>query len=103
MTPRRVPVRTCVACRAEGGKQGLLRVVRDPATGEADHDPTGKRAGRGAYVCPALACVDAARKRKALERSLKVSACAPDLFERLATAARAAESATSGNPSVDTV
>jgi len=103
MTPRRVPVRTCVACRAGGGKPGLLRVVRDPVTGEADHDPTGKRAGRGAYVCPAADCIEAARKRKALERSLKAPSCSPELFERLHAAARAAVPASTGNAPIDTV
>jgi len=101
MLPRRVPVRTCVACRAGGGKQGLLRVVRDPATGEADFDPTGKRPGRGAYVCTNLECIASARKRKALERSLKAVGCAPDLHDRLA-AAVAVEPADGGAPA-DTV
>lgn len=72
---RRVPVRTCVACRTSGGKRGLLRVVRLPAATDGTTgvalDPTGKRSGRGAYVCPTPECVAVALKKKQLERSLK--------------------------------
>lgn len=69
--PRRIPVRTCVACRTSGGKKGLLRVVRLPDGAGAALDPTGKRSGRGAYVCPTPECVAQALKQKKLERSLK--------------------------------
>lgn len=89
--PRRVPVRTCVACRAAGGKRGLLRLVRDPATSLIALDPTGKRPGRGAYVCPSTACVDTALKRRALERSLKAERLADGTADALRAAAQAAE------------
>ena len=69
---RRTPIRTCVACRTSGGKRGLLRVVRLPEGAGIVLDPTGKKNGRGAYLCPTTACVQMAIKRKALERSLKV-------------------------------
>lgn len=72
-----MPIRTCVACRTSGGKRTLVRVVRLPA-GDARPegegvalDPTGKRNGRGAYLCPTEACVTQALKQKKLERSLK--------------------------------
>ena len=68
---RRVPVRTCVACRTTGGKRALLRVVRLPEGQGVVLDPTGKKSGRGAYVCPTAACVALALKQKKLERSLK--------------------------------
>jgi predicted RNA-binding protein YlxR (DUF448 family) len=71
---RRVPIRTCVACRTSGGKRGLLRVVRLGAGDNAGGvvlDPTGKMSGRGAYVCPTTDCVSLALKQKKLERSLK--------------------------------
>jgi hypothetical protein len=74
---RRAPVRTCVACRTTGGKRGLLRVVRLPAGDVRPEgagvvvDPTGKKSGRGAYVCPTPECVALALKQKKLERSLK--------------------------------
>jgi uncharacterized protein len=68
---KRTPIRTCVACRTTGGKRGLLRLVRLPEGGGVALDPTGKKSGRGAYVCPSETCVTQALKRKSLERSLK--------------------------------
>lgn len=85
---RRVPVRTCVACRTSGGKRGLLRVVRLGAGEDAGTvvlDPTGKKSGRGAYVCPTPECVGLALKQKKLERSLKTP-----IGEEVAAALRAA-------------
>ncbi len=75
-------MRTCVACRTSGGKRGLLRVVRLPDAGGVALDPTGKRSGRGAYVCATAECVTNAQKRKAFERSLKV-AVPEDVFSAL--------------------
>ncbi len=69
--PKRQPMRTCVACRTTGGKQGLVRVVRLSGEDRVALDLTGKKSGRGAYVCPTLACVSLALKKKQLERSLK--------------------------------
>ncbi|HEY2598998.1 MAG TPA: YlxR family protein [Candidatus Dormibacteraeota bacterium] len=70
--PRREPARTCVACRQEAGKNALVRIVRGQ-DGTAAVDRTGRASGRGAYVHPAAACLEIARKRRALERSLKTS------------------------------
>jgi uncharacterized protein len=64
------PVRTCVACRKEAGKDALVRVVRRP-DGTTVVDKTGHAPGRGAYLHSDGACVELARKRKALERALK--------------------------------
>jgi uncharacterized protein len=71
--PKRIPIRTCIACRTSGGKRGLLRVVRLPGEGGVVLDPIGKKSGRGAYVCPTAACVALVLKQKRLERSLKAS------------------------------
>jgi predicted RNA-binding protein YlxR (DUF448 family) len=60
-----------VACRTGGGKRGLLRVVRLPDGAGVELDPTGKKSGRGAYVCATEACVASALKGRKLERSLK--------------------------------
>ena len=68
--PRRVPQRTCVACRTVEGKRGLVRIVRTPE-GSVEVDPTGKRNGRGAYLHNSRACWDTALKRKALQHALK--------------------------------
>ncbi|MFH1475849.1 MAG: YlxR family protein [Chloroflexota bacterium] len=67
--PRRFPTRTCVACRTARQKRELLRVVRDPG-GDVAVDPTGKAAGRGAYVCVDAACQLNAITRGALRRAL---------------------------------
>jgi predicted RNA-binding protein YlxR (DUF448 family) len=74
-------VRTCVACRQEGGKRDLVRIVRI-ARGGAAVDPTGRAGGRGAYVHANAACIEVARKRKALERALK-TAVAPSTWDEL--------------------
>lgn len=75
--PRHVPQRTCVACRRSDAKRGLIRVVRD-ADGRVGVDPSGRRNGRGAYLCHDPACWEAAIKRKALERALRVTTLNPD-------------------------
>lgn len=69
--PRHVPQRTCIACRKVDAKRGLIRLVRLP-DGRVAIDPTGKRAGRGAYLCAERSCWEAALKRKAIERALKI-------------------------------
>jgi hypothetical protein len=70
MKARKIPVRSCVACRTPGDKRGLLRIVRTPA-GDVVSDSTGKLAGRGAYVCPTAECLRRAIKEKRLGRALK--------------------------------
>jgi len=67
-----VPTRTCVACRTERPKRELVRLV-GTADGAARVDPTGKLNGRGAYLCRDPACWTQAQRRKAVERSLRVS------------------------------
>jgi predicted RNA-binding protein YlxR (DUF448 family) len=81
LRPKRVPLRTCIACRTTEAKRGLVRVVRTPEGG-VELDPTGKRNGRGAYVHEARACWDAALQRDRLGRALKVAVAADDM-ERL--------------------
>ena len=70
--PRHEAVRTCVGCRGEAGKSGLIRVVR-MTEGGAAIDPTGSAAGRGAYIHADATCIDLARKRRALDRALKTT------------------------------
>jgi uncharacterized protein len=70
---KHVPQRTCIACRRTDAKRGLIRLVRD-AEGHVTIDPTGKRAGRGAYLCHDPACWELALKRRGLERALRVEA-----------------------------
>lgn len=69
--PERTPQRSCVACRQVRPKGDLLRVVRTPE-GEVGVDPTGKAAGRGAYVCRDERCAQQAVKQRKLARALGV-------------------------------
>ncbi|MBO4854385.1 MAG: YlxR family protein [Oscillospiraceae bacterium] len=66
--PKKIPQRQCVGCRTMKDKKALIRVVRT-TDGSIVLDGTGKRAGRGAYVCPDPACLKKARKSRALERT----------------------------------
>lgn len=68
---KHVPLRTCVACRTTGAKRGLVRIVRTPQGG-VEVDPTGKAAGRGAYLCQRRECWQEALKREGLARALRV-------------------------------
>lgn len=76
------PLRKCLGCEEMIGKKGLLRIVKDKE-GEISLDLTGKKNGRGAYICRTTACFEAARKRKAFERSLKCK-IPEEVYERLA-------------------
>lgn len=70
MKGRKVPQRTCVGCRTVRPKRELVRIVRTPDK-EVTVDPTGKLAGRGAYICPDARCLDLAEKGRRLERALQ--------------------------------
>lgn len=70
MTIRKVPMRTCVACRTNRPKRELVRVVRT-VEGSLIVDRRGKVSGRGAYLCPESACVELAIKQHKLERALE--------------------------------
>ncbi len=70
-TNKKTPQRTCVACRAISGKRALVRVVRTPQ-GRVELDPTGRAAGRGAYLCPEVSCLSAALSGNQIEHILKV-------------------------------
>jgi predicted RNA-binding protein YlxR (DUF448 family) len=70
VAPRRVPTRTCVACRTARPKRELVRVVRTP-DGRVVLDETGKVAGRGAYVCRSAGCLTIAKTKGALTRALE--------------------------------
>lgn len=62
----------CVGCREMKEKRDLIRIVRTPE-GEAVLDPTGKRSGRGAYVCRQEECLRRAIRQKQLERQLEIN------------------------------
>jgi uncharacterized protein len=75
--PKRVPQRTCIACRRTDAKRGLMRLVRG-VDGHVVLDSTGKRAGRGAYLCHDPACWEQALKRRGLERALRIDVLLPE-------------------------
>lgn len=68
---KKIPQRQCVGCRTMKDKKALIRVVRTPE-GQIVLDSTGKKSGRGAYVCPDPACLKKARKSRALERAFSL-------------------------------
>jgi len=68
--PKKIPFRMCVGCQEMKSKKELLRVVRTPE-GDIVLDPTGKKAGRGAYMCRSEECLTKAFKEKRLEKALK--------------------------------
>jgi uncharacterized protein len=68
--PKHVPQRTCVACRTSDAKRTYVRLVRT-ADGTVEVDPTGKKNGRGAYLCRRRGCWQRGLDSKALDRALK--------------------------------
>ena len=68
MPPKKIPVRTCIACREEKPKKEMLRIVRS-AQGEIRLDFSGKLPGRGAYVCGSEACIKKLRKYRLLNKT----------------------------------
>ncbi|WP_410769215.1 RNase P modulator RnpM [Fontibacillus sp. BL9] len=82
MKPRKIPLRKCVACQQMMPKKSLIRVVRSPE-GEVSIDLTGKKSGRGAYLCGQVACFKLAHKNRALDRALKAPV-GPEVYEQLA-------------------
>lgn len=81
MRPRKVPLRKCVACQEMMPKKELIRVVRTPEE-EVLIDLTGKKSGRGAYLCGKLSCFKLAKKSKALDRALK-QPVGDDIYDQL--------------------
>ena len=82
MKPAKVPMRQCVGCGEMKPKSALVRVVKT-SEGEISLDRTGKKNGRGAYICPDAECLKKAIRSKALDRSLEVT-IPEEVYERLA-------------------
>lgn len=68
--PKKIPMRMCVGCKTMYPKKELIRVVKSEE-GELLLDTTGKRNGRGAYICAKQECFQKAIKQKALQRALE--------------------------------
>lgn len=78
---RKIPMRQCTGCGERKEKRELIRVIKTPEE-EITVDFTGKKNGRGAYICNSIECFKLARKRKSLDRSLKTTI--PDeIYEKL--------------------
>jgi predicted RNA-binding protein YlxR (DUF448 family) len=69
--PKKIPMLQCVGCGEMKEKKSLIRIIRTPE-GRILLDRTGRANGRGAYICDDPACLAAARKKKSLNRALKM-------------------------------
>lgn len=89
MQKKKIPMRKCMGCSEMLPKNQLVRVVKTRLAADGDEekyeislDLTGKKAGRGAYVCRSLECLKAARKARRFERALECKI--PDeVFDRM--------------------
>ncbi|RZS92834.1 hypothetical protein EV209_2907 [Cuneatibacter caecimuris] len=78
---KKVPLRQCVGCREMKSKKELVRILKTTED-ELMIDATGKKNGRGAYICRSMECLEKAQKSKGLERSLKMPV-PQDVYETL--------------------
>jgi len=81
MQQKKVPLRKCVGCGEMKPKKELVRIVRSPE-GEVSVDLTGKKNGRGTYVCKSPACLTKAMKERRLERAFSAQ-ISPEIYEAL--------------------
>lgn len=72
---KKIPLRKCVGCQEMKSKKELIRILREE-DGQVVLDTTGRKNGRGAYLCYSSECFDKAARSKALERALKTAICA---------------------------
>lgn len=68
MKTKRIPERICIGCQQVKPKNELIRIVKSPE-GEVSIDKTGKKSGRGAYICPKEECLKLAEKSRRIEKS----------------------------------
>ncbi len=98
---KKVPLRKCTGCGEMKSKRELIRVVKSPekkdengnvtAPSEISLDLTGKKSGRGAYVCKSLECFQKARKARRFERSLSCK-IPEEVYEQMSAELEKAES-----------
>lgn len=79
---KKIPQRMCVGCQEMKAKKELIRIVRTPDE-SIEVDLTGKKSGRGAYLCPRVECLQKASKERRLERALE-RAISKELYDLLA-------------------
>ena len=80
-TVKKIPTRRCTGCGEHFPKNTLIRVLRTPE-GEVTIDLTGKKSGRGAYICKNAACFKKARKSRRIESSLECQ-ISEELYNRM--------------------
>lgn len=87
MKPRKIPMRQCLGCNEHKPKGELIRIVRSP-DGEVSLDLTGKKSGRGAYICRDIKCLRKVRKsgRVAHNLACEISPAVYDVMEAELTA-----------------
>ena len=66
----KIPIRTCIGCQAKKPKREMIRIIRTPDR-KIEIDRTGKKSGRGAYLCDNIECLEMALKKNNLNKSLK--------------------------------
>lgn len=81
MKVKKVPMRMCLGCQEMKPKKELIRVVRSPE-GDISIDMTGKKAGRGAYICKDINCLEKAIKAKRFEKALEVK-ISEEVYQKL--------------------
>ena len=83
MKKKKIPLRVCAGCQEQKSKKEMIRIVRTPE-GNVEIDKTGKKSGRGVYICQNPDCLEKAYQEHRLERSLKTKV-SPDIYEELRT------------------
>lgn len=81
MTERKIPMRKCIGCAQMKDKRELVRIVRNKE-GKISVDLTGKKPGRGAYICKSVECLKMAQKAKRLEKAFSTP-IEPQIYETL--------------------
>ena len=81
MSVKKIPLRQCIGCGEMKNKREMIRILKT-AEGEIVLDATGRKNGRGAYLCPSMECFLKAKKSRGLDRSFKMAVPA-EVYERL--------------------
>lgn len=82
MVVKKIPQRTCIGCGESKAKKELIRIVKQED--DISLDITGKKNGRGAYICNNVECLEKAIKTKGLDRSFKMQV-SKEVYDRLKT------------------
>ena len=82
MSVKKIPLRQCIGCGEMKNKREMIRILKT-AEGEIVLDATGRKNGRGAYLCPSRDCLARAQKARRLERALSCQ-IPPEVYQRLA-------------------